>query len=97
MSAIESTPNGCRIQIHAAPRASKTRIVGLHDGRVKIQIAAPPVDGAANIELIKFLAAALNLPKSDLTLVTGDSGKRKVVDVRGLGADAVAKQLNLEQ
>jgi uncharacterized protein (TIGR00251 family) len=95
MAAIIATPNGCRIHIHAAPRASKSKVVGLHDDRVKIQLAAPPVDGAANAELIKFLAALLHVPKADLQLVSGDTGKRKTVEVTGMPPEVAAERLNI--
>ena len=48
MPAIEATPTGCRILLHVVPRASRTAVAGLHDGRVKLAVAAPPVDGEAN-------------------------------------------------
>lgn len=95
MPAIEATDQGCRIHIHAAPRASKSRVVGLHDDRIKIQIAAPPVDGAANAELLKFLAGVLNVPRSQLSLVAGESGKRKTVSVTGVTCDHASLLLGL--
>ena len=67
MAAIEDDPIGCRVLLHVSPRASRTRVVGLHDGRVKLQVAAPPVDGEANAEVERFLDIAQRLPELTAT------------------------------
>lgn len=54
------------IAIKVAPRASRSEVVGMHDGALKIRIAAPPVDGAANAEMIKILAKFFGVAKSDI-------------------------------
>ena len=59
-------------------------VVGLHDGRIKVRLAAPPVEGAANKALIKLLAKALGVPLNAVDLKTGISGRRKEVVVNGL-------------
>ena len=56
MTFIEPTEAGCRIRIPVQPRASRTEIAGPHGNAIKIRVAAPPVDGLANAELIRFLA-----------------------------------------
>ena len=84
---------GAVLEILAQPRASKSRVVGEHDGRLKIQLAAPPVDGEANAALLVFLADALGLKRSDLSLLAGETGRRKRVRVTGLGAEAAASRL----
>jgi len=86
MSAIESLPEGCRIHLHVAPRASRTKVGGLHDGRIKLAVAAPPVEGRANEEIVKFLARALRVGKSSVRIVSGETGKRKVVEIDGVSA-----------
>lgn len=92
---IEDCPDGCRIFLYARPRASRTKIAGLHGGRVKIQISAPPVDGAANDEVIAFLAKKLDLRKSDIELTSGQSGKRKTIVAHGIGAAQTKEKLGL--
>jgi uncharacterized protein (TIGR00251 family) len=77
---------GAELEILVQPRASRTRVVGEHDGRLKIQLAAPPVDGEANAALVAFLADALGARKADVVIVRGDSGRRKTVRVAGVGA-----------
>ncbi|MEX1050332.1 MAG: DUF167 family protein [Gemmatimonadales bacterium] len=70
--------------LYVQPRASKSEVVGLHGDAIKMRIAAPPVDGAANVELIGFLARRLRVPKSSITLVTGETGRTKRIRVAGL-------------
>lgn len=67
--------------VRVVPRASKTEVVGLHNGALKIRIAAPPVDGAANEELICGLAKALEIPPRDVEIVRGQTGKSKQIRV----------------
>ena len=74
----------CVIPCWIQPRASKTSIVGLHAGSLKISLAAPPVDGQANAELCKFLAKNLNLSKSSVTISAGDTSRRKSVRIEGI-------------
>jgi uncharacterized protein (TIGR00251 family) len=70
-----------RLAVHVQPRASKTELAGLHDGVVKIRIAAPPVDDAANRELIDFVAARLGIARRRVRLASGATGRRKLVDI----------------
>ena len=79
------------LEILVQPRASRTRAVGEHGGRLKVQLAAPPVDGEANAALVEFLAGALSVRRADVTLLRGDTGRRKTVRVAGCSA-AVAVQ-----
>ena len=69
------------LEVYAAPKAHKSRVVGLHGDRLKIQLAAPPVDGAANVELIRFLSKTLDIPKSQLELTRGMTDRRKAVRI----------------
>jgi len=86
-------PGGAELEMLVQPRASRTRVVGEHDGRLKVQLAAPPVDGEANAALVQFLADALGVRKAALTIVRGDTGRRKTVRVTGIGAAAALKAL----
>ncbi|ACL64559.1 protein of unknown function DUF167 [Anaeromyxobacter dehalogenans 2CP-1] len=81
------------LEILVQPRASRTRAVGEHDGRLKIQLAAPPVDGAANAALVEFLAAALGVRRADVELLRGETGRRKTVRVAGITAAAAVAAL----
>lgn len=93
MSWASAIPGGVRLRLYVQPRASRTEITGLHDGALRIRLAAPPVDGAANAALERFLADRLALPQSRLHLVTGAAGRRKVVDVAGAELAAVRQAL----
>jgi hypothetical protein len=81
------------LELLIQPRASRTRVVGEHDGRLKVQLAAPPVDGEANAALVEFLAGALGVRKADVTLRRGEAGRRKTVRIAGVTAEAVAAAL----
>jgi uncharacterized protein (TIGR00251 family) len=84
---------GAVLEVLVQPRASRTRVVGEHDGRIKIQLAAPPVDGEANAALLAFLAEALGVKKADVALLAGEAGRRKRVAVAGRTAEAAAAAL----
>jgi len=67
-------------------RASFSGIVGEHDGALRVRIAAPPVEGAANRELIKVLAKSFKLPQTAVEIVSGANSKRKTVRIQGAQA-----------
>ncbi len=93
---IRVTPTrdgAARFEVHAKPRARASRVAGAREGAVVVQLAAPPVDGAANAELVAVLAEALGVGRRDVSLVRGDTSRAKVVEVRGLSADEVAARL----
>ena len=75
--------------VRVVPRASKSEIVGIHDGALKIRIASPPVDGAANTELIRLLAKQFGVPKSSVDIIAGMTSKTKRVSVAGASADVL--------
>jgi hypothetical protein len=83
---LKSIAEGVELTVLVQPRASRTRVVGEHDGQLKIQLAAPPVDGEANAALVEFLAKALGVPRRQVTLVAGDASRRKRVAVHGIDA-----------
>lgn len=82
-----------RFEVHAKPRAKKSRVVGPRGDALEVAIAAPPVDGAANVELLRLLADVLDVPKRDVVLLRGEGATRKLVGVRGLGPADVAARL----
>jgi uncharacterized protein YggU (UPF0235/DUF167 family) len=73
-----------RVAISAKPRARTSRVAPVKGLAFVVAIAAPPIDGAANDELIRFLSEVLHLPRSALAIVQGASGRRKLVEVQGL-------------
>jgi uncharacterized protein len=71
-------------RVRVVPRAARSEIVGEHDGALKIRIASPPVDGAANAELIKFLAKTFGLTKAQVEIVGGQTSKSKQIKISNL-------------
>jgi uncharacterized protein (TIGR00251 family) len=84
---------GVVLEVLVQPRASRTRAVGEHDGRLKVQLAAPPVDGEANAALIAFVAAALGVRRGDVAILRGETGRRKTLRVAGASAAAARAAL----
>jgi uncharacterized protein (TIGR00251 family) len=72
------------LQLHVQPGAKITAIVGEHGGRLKLKIAAPPVDNKANAHLLAWLAVRLGVPKSAVRLVRGETSRQKTVAVCGV-------------
>jgi uncharacterized protein (TIGR00251 family) len=72
------------ITLQVQPRGRKTEIVGVHDEVLKVKVAAPPVDGAANEELLRFFSEFLDVPKSRIALKQGAQSRRKVIQVSGV-------------
>ena len=82
-----------RIVVYCQPGAKQTQCVGLHDGKPKIQLKAPPVDGAANKALIGFLAQVFGVPKSAISIELGASGRTKRVEVAGVDDAELSRRL----
>jgi uncharacterized protein (TIGR00251 family) len=80
------TRQGYMLRLTVVPGAQRTEVVGLHGERLKVRLAAPPEKGAANQELIAFLARVLDLPKSSLKLTGGAQSRTKMVTVYDLSA-----------
>lgn len=94
--------DGIRLAVRVTPRAKRSSLGGLvetGDGRVALQVklAAPPVDGAANEALIRFLADHFALPRSAVSLLSGDKSRLKLVRLAGLSAEALADRLPREK
>jgi len=70
--------------VRVVPRASRSEIVGEYNGALKIRIASPPVDGAANEELIKVLSKFFGVSKTSTEIISGQTSKQKQVRVNGL-------------
>ena len=86
---ILERPDGCTVSVFAKPRARKSQLIGIRNGRLEVALAAPPSDGEANAELTSLLATLLALPRRDVTLVRGSTSKAKQVHLRGLSAAEV--------
>lgn len=85
-----------RISVYVQPRAPKTGVAGMQGDAWKIRVAAPPVDNAANAELIEFIASKLGIPKRNVRVVAGSTGRRKIVEIVGVSLEAVTAALTEE-
>ena len=84
------TADRMTLTLHIQPGAKKTECAGLHGDALKIRLAAPPVDGKANAALIDFVAHQLGLAKSAVTLKSGQTSRRKVLEIVGASEARVA-------
>jgi uncharacterized protein (TIGR00251 family) len=93
---MERTQGGVRLRLRIQPRAARTELVGLHGDAIRIRLAAPPVDGAANEALLKFLADKLSVPLRAVRLTAGGTSRSKVVTVAGIDLQHVTERLDLQ-
>lgn len=75
--------------MHVQPRASRTELAGVHGTALKVRLHAPPVDGAANEELVKFLAESLGVARRAVRIVSGQTSRSKVVEIEGVSVVSV--------
>ena len=92
---ISATPHGVTLHLFIQPRASRTEVMGPHGDppRLKIRVAAPPIEGRANEEVIAFLSKTLKIPASSLAVLRGSSSKFKDVACHGVTAATIAEKL----
>jgi uncharacterized protein (TIGR00251 family) len=94
MLGLNRTPMpSVRLEVYIQPRASRTELAGMHGGVLKIRIAAPPVENAANRALIDFIAQHLGIAKRCVRVISGGTNRRKVLEVDGVTADVIAAKL----
>jgi uncharacterized protein len=70
------------------------KVVGVHNGALKVALTAPPVEGAANKALLEFLAKLLGAPKSSVVLISGEGSRNKIVRVEGISAEDALRKLS---
>jgi uncharacterized protein len=86
---VREQANGVAFDVVVVPRASRSKVVGVHGSALKLTLAAPPVDGEANAELCALLAKALGVAKRAVRIVHGEHSKTKTVHVDGIDAARV--------
>jgi uncharacterized protein (TIGR00251 family) len=89
--AISARSEGVRFSVRVQPRASRSELAGVHGDALKVRLAAPPVDGAANDALVELLADRLGVARRAVRIVSGASGRSKTVDVDGVTIEAVLR------
>ncbi len=83
------------LQVLVQPRASKDEIVGIHGDQLKVRLSAPPVEGAANKALIRFLSKKLKIPASKVGIKRGKKGRKKLVEIEGRTPEEIKSQLGI--
>jgi len=78
---LSARGDGVLLQVSVMPNAKRTEVDGLHDGALRVRLAAPPIDGRANEALVAWLAKSLGVPKRDVELLRGESSRRKQVAI----------------
>ena len=91
---LNQTENGVIVCVHAQPGAKRDAVVGLYDGKLKIALTAPPVDGKANDALQTFLAKKTKTPKSDVELISGQTSRSKRFLIKNAAAQNIAAALS---
>ena len=79
--------------VKVVPRASKTELAGLSDDALKIRVAAPPVEGAANEEIIKFLSRLFKVSRSSVEIIKGSQSRKKSIRLYGVSEEAFLSKI----
>ena len=87
LTEVKASENCFIIALHCQPGAKKTEVQGEHDGRLKIRLAAPPIEGKANEALIQWLSKTLEIKRSQIELLAGDLSRLKRVKIAGITAE----------
>lgn len=91
---VKSTEQGTLLRVRVSPRAKASQVEGPYGDELKIRLKAPPVDGKANDELVRFLAAQLGCAKSQVRLTGGMTSRSKSLEISSLGPEQVAARLH---
>jgi uncharacterized protein (TIGR00251 family) len=93
MFAIHETSEGVTLAVKVHPRARKNAITGEFGNALKLSLTAPPVEGRANEACIEFFAKLLKVPRSSVTIASGQTSRAKVIRVVGLSAEEIRKRM----
>jgi len=89
----QGNKNGAFLTVHVQPNASRTECVGILGDTLKIRVAAPPLDGAANEELIRFIARICAIPRASVLIRSGMGRRRKRLYLKGIRAEVAIARL----
>ena len=91
---IASSRDGVVMDVRVIPRARRAGLAGVRDGALLLRLTAPPVEGAANAEVVAILADALGVPTGAITILSGHRNRLKRVAIAGITTDEAARALN---
>jgi uncharacterized protein (TIGR00251 family) len=92
---VTTAKEGTLLKLHVSPGAKRTSVEGFYgDGAIKLKVAAPPVDGRANAEVERFLSKLLGIPRSDVTIIRGATGRDKIILLRSITQAETHKALS---
>ena len=94
MTFFEKRPFGLLLRVFVQPRSAKNQVVGVHGDSLKIRLTAPPVGGAANAMCLSFLSKFLDIPKSSLSIVSGQTSRNKQVKISLGDSGACEREIN---
>lgn len=94
MSYLMEVTGGVELDVLVVPRSSRNQIVGEHDGRLKVQLNAPPVEGEANAALVALFAKTFGIKKKEVELVSGETGRRKRIRLNGVSKAEALRALS---
>ncbi|MBU7008585.1 DUF167 domain-containing protein [Phosphitispora fastidiosa] len=92
---IQEHSNGTAVKVKIQPRASRNRIAGELGDMLKVTLTAPPVDGAANAACIEFFASLLKIPKKQVEILSGHTGRTKLIKFYGVTKDELQRVLGV--
>ena len=93
MNWITDHAKGVTLLLTVQPGAPKNSFVGIHGDTLKIRINAPPVDGAANDEIVSFFSKSLGVRKSQVQILSGETGKKKRLLITGMSLDQISSSI----
>jgi uncharacterized protein (TIGR00251 family) len=94
---LRAREGGVEVDVLVVPRASRTELSGVQGDRLKVRLAAPPVEGKANKALVRWLAKQLGVSRRAVAIASGETGRRKVVRVAGIDAGDVLERLDMSE
>ena len=92
---LQKTPTGIALNLHCQPGAKQTKVVGLHDGCLKISLKAPALENKANEMLLAWLSKQLKVPQKQIQFLSGQSSRKKRLEIWGsITAEQIIEILN---
>lgn len=91
---LSTSSKGVRLDLRVIPRSPKNALDGVRDGRLLVRVTAPPVESAANDAVVAALAAALRVPRRDIGIISGATGRNKTVEIAGIAAPDLLARLS---